>query len=45
MPMTVAEMQRLRTRMVGYAMDGRFERFKSSRDYDGRIGREQHGLS
>jgi hypothetical protein len=45
MPMTVAEMQRLRTRMAGYAMDGQFERFKSSRDYDGRIGREQHGLS
>jgi aryl-alcohol dehydrogenase-like predicted oxidoreductase len=44
-PMTVAEMQALRTRMERYAMDGQFERFKSSRDYDGRIGREQHGLS
>jgi aryl-alcohol dehydrogenase-like predicted oxidoreductase len=44
-PMTVAEMETLRTRVARYAMDGRFERFKSSRDYDGRIGREQHGLS
>ncbi|MEK7235535.1 MAG: aldo/keto reductase [Nitrospirota bacterium] len=44
-PMTVVEMQALRTRVVRYAMDGQFERFKSSRDYDGRIGREQHGLS
>jgi aryl-alcohol dehydrogenase-like predicted oxidoreductase len=44
-PMTAAEMQTVRTRMARYAMDGQFERFKSSRDYDGRIGREQHGLS
>ena len=44
-PMTVAEMQQLRTRVARYAMDGRFEGFKSSRDYDGCIGREQHGLS
>lgn len=43
-PMTVAEMEILRTRVANYAMDGRFERFKSSRDYEGRIGREQHGL-
>ena len=40
MPVTAAEMQQLRTRVARYAMDGRFERFKSSRDYDGRIGRE-----
>jgi hypothetical protein len=45
MPMPAAEMHTLRTRMARYAMDGRFERFKSSRDFDGRIGREQHGLS
>ncbi|OGW51970.1 MAG: aldo/keto reductase [Nitrospirae bacterium RBG_19FT_COMBO_58_9] len=44
-PMTAVEMETLRTRVAHYAMDGRFERFKSSRDYDGRIGREQHGLS
>ena len=43
--MSAAEMQQLRTRVARYAMDGQFERFKSSRDYDGRIGREQHGLS
>jgi aryl-alcohol dehydrogenase-like predicted oxidoreductase len=44
-PMTAAEMQTLRTRVARYAMDGRFELFKSSNRYDGRIGREQHGLS
>lgn len=44
-PMTAAEMNVLRTRVAAYAKDGRFERFKSTRDYDGRIGREQHGLS
>ena len=44
-PMTAAETQQLRIRMARYAMDGRFERFKSSRDYGGRIGREQRGLS
>lgn len=44
-PMTAAEMQALRTRVALYAKDGRFEPFKSSNRYDGRIGREQHGLS
>jgi len=44
-PMTVAEMQSLRTRVAQYASDGRFELFKSTNRYDGRIGREQHGLS
>jgi aryl-alcohol dehydrogenase-like predicted oxidoreductase len=44
-PMTAVEMQALRTRVAGYAMDGRFELFKSSNRYDGRIGREQHGIS
>jgi len=43
-PMTVAEMQGLRTRVARYAMDGRFELFKSTNRYDGRIGREQHGI-
>jgi aryl-alcohol dehydrogenase-like predicted oxidoreductase len=42
--MTTAEMQALRARVARYAMDGRFELFKSSNRYDGRIGREQHGL-
>ncbi len=44
-PMTTAEMQALRTRVALYARDGRFELFKSSNRYDGRVGREQHGLS
>lgn len=44
-PMTAAEMQALRMRVARYAMDGRFELFKSTNQYDGRIGREQHGLS
>jgi hypothetical protein len=44
-PMTAVEMQALRTRVARYAMDGRFELFKSSNRYDGRVGREQHGLS
>lgn len=43
-PMSVAEMQSLRTRVARYAMDGRFELFKSTNRYDGRVGREQHGL-
>jgi uncharacterized protein len=45
MPMTVAEMETLRTRVARYAMDGRFELFKSSGQYDGPIGRQQHGLA
>jgi aryl-alcohol dehydrogenase-like predicted oxidoreductase len=44
-PMTAVEMHALRTRVAGYAMDGRFELFKSTNRYDGRIGREQHGIS
>jgi len=44
-PMTAVEMQTLRTRVARYAMDGRFELFKSTNRYEGRVGREQHGLS
>jgi len=44
-PMTAVEMEALRTRVARYAMDGRFELFKSTNRYDGRIGREQHGIS
>ena len=44
-PMTTADMEALRTRVARYALDGRFELFKSTNRYDGRIGREQHGLS
>ncbi len=43
-PMTVAERQGLHTKVAQYAVDGRFELFKSSNRYDGRVGREQHGL-
>ncbi|MEW6543114.1 MAG: aldo/keto reductase [Nitrospirota bacterium] len=43
-PMSAQEMAALRTRVARYAADGRFELFKSSRNYDGRIGREQHNL-
>jgi len=44
-PMTAAEMNGLRVKVSRYAMDGRFEKFKSSIHHDGRIGREQHGLA
>jgi len=44
-PMTAVEMETLRNRMSYYAVDGRFELFKSTNRYEGRIGREQHGLS
>lgn len=42
-PMTAAEMDSLRHRVARYAADGRFELYKSSRQYDGRIGRAQQG--
>lgn len=41
-PMSGAEMQRLRDRCF-YASDGRFELFKTTKKYDGDIGRSQHG--
>ncbi len=44
-PMTVAEMDGLRTRVAQYAMAGRYELFKSTNRYDGSIGRAQHGIS
>jgi aryl-alcohol dehydrogenase-like predicted oxidoreductase len=44
-PLTAQDMDALRTRMASYAADGRFELFKSSRRYDGPIGRQQHGIS
>ena len=43
-PFTAAEMSALRTRVASYAKDGRFELFKSTNNYDGAIGRRQHGL-
>ena len=44
-PMTAVEMSDLRSRVAHHATDGRYELFKSTNRYDGRIGREQHGLS
>ena len=41
-PMTAAEMQALRDRVKVYAADGRFELFKTTKKYDGSVGREQH---
>src|ERR1700733_56023 len=41
-PMSAAEMQSLRDRVKIYAADGRFELFKTTKKYDGSVGREQH---
>jgi uncharacterized protein len=43
-PMTEVEMENLRTRCRQYAADGRFEKFKTTKFYDGDVGREQHGF-
>jgi aryl-alcohol dehydrogenase-like predicted oxidoreductase len=43
-PMAAGELNALRTRVKQYASDGRFELFKSSKKYDGALGREQHGF-
>ena len=43
-PMTAAEMDALRSRVAGYAADGRYELYKSSRRYDGPVGRAQHDI-
>jgi len=41
-PMEAAEMQSLRERVKLFASDGRYELFKTSKKYDGKVGREQH---
>jgi len=41
-PMTAAEMQALRDRCRGLAADGRYELFKTTKKYDGDLGRQQH---
>ena len=41
--MTADEMNALRDRCRVWAADGRLERFKSTKLYDGDLGREQHG--
>jgi len=41
-PMPPAEMQKLRDRCRFHASDGRFELFKTTKKYDGDVGRKQH---
>jgi aryl-alcohol dehydrogenase-like predicted oxidoreductase len=42
LPMSTAEMQALRDRVKYWAADGRYERFKTTKMYDGAEGRKQH---
>jgi hypothetical protein len=42
--MTVAEMTALRQRVVQYAADGRYELYKTTAEFEGPPGREQHGF-
>jgi hypothetical protein len=42
--MSAKQMEELRQRCRSYAADGRLELFKTAVMYDGKIGREQHGL-
>ncbi len=43
-PLTSTAMQELRDRCKTYAGDGRLEFFKTTVKYDGKVGREQHGM-
>jgi hypothetical protein len=43
-PMSAADMQSLRDRVKFYASDGRFELFKTTKKYDGDLGRTQHNF-
>jgi hypothetical protein len=40
--MSADEMQTLRDRVRTLASDGRYELFKTTKKYDGKVGREQH---
>jgi len=42
-PMLPEEMEVLRQRCKSFAADGHLELYKSTKKYDGRVGREQHG--
>ncbi len=42
-PMLPEEMEALRQRCKSFAADGHLELYKSTKKYDGRVGREQHG--
>jgi hypothetical protein len=41
-PLSANEMQKLRERCLKFAADGRYELFKMTTKYDGKVGREQH---
>jgi aryl-alcohol dehydrogenase-like predicted oxidoreductase len=43
-PMSEAEMKAIRDKVKASAADGRFEQYKTSQRYDGKIGRQQHGI-
>src|SRR5579871_13349 len=43
-PMSAGDMQKLRERCRLDASDGRYELFKTSKKYDGELGRTQHGF-
>jgi aryl-alcohol dehydrogenase-like predicted oxidoreductase len=43
-PLSHTELSALRDRVKVYASDGRYELFKSTKKYDGDIGRTQHGF-
>jgi uncharacterized protein len=42
-PMTGEEMQALRARVLPLAADGRLELYKTTKSFDAKVGREQHG--
>jgi uncharacterized protein len=42
-PMSAPDMQALRARCATYAADGHLELYKSTKHYDGGVGRAQHG--
>jgi hypothetical protein len=41
-PLTQEAMKAARERVRTYAADGRYELFKTTTKYDGKVGREQH---
>ena len=43
LPMSSAEMAALRARVAGVAADGHFELYKTTKHFDAKVGREQHG--
>ncbi len=43
-PMSKAELQRMRNRYAGSAVDGRYELYKTTSKHEGDVGRKQHGF-